>query len=212
MSQRDLNTGSAPRRQSGAEQRGVGQGGHLLHTTPTSPWGHSSAPGREQHQASAATPAQKELCPPPSHSDTGTGSPRGCSQPNSPYCYGGSSRAAGRNSTVRCCRRGDEDVSNSPSGGALLCPRGRKQRAALSCLPSCDPGVTQGGRRAVLRPAGNALSARGSRGRGCRNPLCPRQQGLGALGELDEHAATPSPPRPPPCSEASCVGWPAPGR
>lgn len=43
MSQRDLNTGSAPRRQSGAEQRGVGQGG-TSSTQPQPPLGDTALP------------------------------------------------------------------------------------------------------------------------------------------------------------------------
>lgn len=142
---KDLNTGSVPRRQSGAEQRAVRWGGTSSTHPQSPPMGPQLCP-RQGAAAGICCNQHRRSCALLRHAVTpGTGSPCGCSQPNSPYCYSRSSRAAGRNSTVHCFRRGDEDVSeaeDSPSGGAPLCPAGKEERAALSNLPSCDASST----------------------------------------------------------------------
>lgn len=118
----------------------MGQGGtSSMH--PHSPLGDTALPQPwgEHRAPPALVPGklhgERELPPPPSRPQGHRGGAGPQPLSNSPYCYGQSSRAAGRGSGLRRFGRGDEDMSEAkdpPSEGGLMSLGRGKEGAADS--------------------------------------------------------------------------------
>lgn len=157
------------------------------------------------------------LCP--THRDSGEGlGPQPLS--NSPYCYGQSSRAAGRDSGLRRFGTGDEDVSEAkdpPSEGGLMSLGRGKEGAAVSGQPGrwCQQrrGWHQQGGELCSCPRANTVHSRASRPLLSPEPRLNKLVTAPAAGTGESYWENwRNKQNPPACPLASCVGWPAPGR